>query len=121
SPSGDRLVAVGYVGLGGDWRPRAWTSTDGIHWALASIDEVAGSFAVSVAVAPDGSFIAVGRSGSAAAAWWSIDGSSWVRSPVTSLGSPAPQDAERMRTVVATAQGLFAGGSGGPELQAGHR
>jgi hypothetical protein len=125
SPSADRLVAVGYVGIAGDWRARAWTSTDGATWRLAAIDDHTLSFAVSVAAGPDGGFVAVGHIGPVAAAWRSSDGLTWTAASVDSLvmsdagGAPTsrtPDQAERMTAVVATPGGLLAGGSVGPEL-----
>jgi len=120
-----RLVAVGYVGLDGDWRARAWTSTDGRTWALAPIDDRTGSFAVSVAAAPNGTFVAVGRVGREAAAWTSRDGATWEVATVGSLvaggATRAPELAERMTVVISTSHGLLAGGSVGAELQGGHR
>jgi len=117
---GDRLVAVGYVGLEGRWRARAWSSSDGLSWTVHPIDERVGSFAVAIAVAPDGTFVAVGRAGREAAAWRSPDGVAWERSTVGSLvadGADRPASAaERMAAVLATADGLLAGGSAGPEL-----
>jgi len=125
SGSGDRLVAVGYVGIGGDWRARAWSSTDGRTWHLAVLDDRSASFAVAITVAPDGAFVAVGHVGSLAAAWRSADGRSWTAGRVASLvmaddggaaGSRAPEEAERMTAVLRTSTGLIAGGSVGPEL-----
>jgi hypothetical protein len=120
-----RLVAVGYVGLEGNWKARAWSSTDGLTWSLASIDERTGSFAVSVAAASDGTFVAVGRVGRVAAAWRSPDGTTWqqasVATLVTTTGLRPPDLAERMTVVVATPAGLLAGGSVGDELQGNHR
>ena len=132
SPSGDRLVAVGYVGIAGDWRARAWSSTDGIHWALVTIDDRSGSFAMAVAAAPGGGFAAVGRVGREAAGWRSDDGRTWSAATVGSLvmgddggavASRGPDDAERMTSIVSTPDGLIAGGSVGPEVtgQAGLR
>jgi hypothetical protein len=125
SPDGDRLVAVGYVGIGGDWRARAWTSTDGSTWRLVPMDDRSGSFALAVTTAPDGAFVAVGHVGLAAASWHSSDGASWTPGEVATLvmaedgGPPAsrpPDEAERMTTVLATPTGLLAGGSVGAEL-----
>jgi len=131
SADGGRLVAVGYVGIAGDWHARAWTSTDGMTWTLGSIDDRTASFAVSVATAPDGTFVAVGRAGREATAWRSTDGTAWTQATVDSLVStgtgtaarPArpPELAERMTVVVATSHGLVAGGSVGAELQGDRR
>ena len=130
SPGGDRLVAVGYGGLAGNWQALAWTSTDGVSWQLVSIDERIGSFAVAVAAAPGGGFAAVGRVGSVAAAWHSSDGQSWTAATVASLvmrdagGPPTSRtadQAERMTSVLGTTDGLLAGGSVGPELGGDHR
>ena len=130
--AGSRLVAVGYVGLAGAWHALAWTSEDGLAWTVRTLDPRPGSFAVAIAVAADGSFVAVGRVGRAAAAWHSPDGVAWSPSLVGSLvaggpGAPAgqgvaraPELAERMTTIAATPLGLVAGGSVGPELGARH-
>jgi hypothetical protein len=115
----DRLVAVGFSGIAGDWRARAWASTDGLSWKLATIDDRTGSFAVRVTANPTGGFVAVGRAGREAVAWVSSDGSSWRRASVGSLvasGEARPAaESERMTAVVATSSGLLAGGSVGPE------
>lgn len=114
---GDRLVAVGYTFVDGAWTADAWSSTDALHWSLAAIDRRPGSFAVSVAVAPSGAFVAVGRVGSAPAAWTSADGSAWMVADVRRLETGARAgEAERMTTVYPTPGGLLAGGSAGPEL-----
>ncbi|MBI3750340.1 MAG: hypothetical protein HY263_01625 [Chloroflexi bacterium] len=135
--SGQRLVAVGFVGIDGTWRADAWSSTDGRTWAVHPIDEASWTFAVAIAVAPDGTFVAVGRKDREAAAWRSPDGIAWTPATVGSLeategdatgsgttssatGSAAPtrplDQAERMTTIVSTDRGLVAGGSVGPEL-----
>jgi photosystem II stability/assembly factor-like uncharacterized protein len=111
----DRLVAVGYVGW--EWRPVAWTSTDGDHWALVEIGRpVPGdpAFAQAVADSPSGGLVAVGSSGHTAAAWTSVDGSAWTDHPIAVLGGP--DEWERMTAVAAGPAGLVAGGSVGPEL-----
>lgn len=124
--SGGRLAAVGYVGLDSVWRADAWSSSDGLAWAVHPIDGQDWTFAVAVAVAPDGTFVAVGRRGRAAAAWRSPDGVVWAPAVVGSLtattdgagavASRPPDQAERMTTILATDRGLLAGGSIGPEL-----
>lgn len=113
---GDRLVAVGYVGLRGSWTALAWTSDDADRWDLATIDPSPGSFAVSVAVgaSTDGRIVAVGRSGGSPVAWDSADGRNWERRSVPTLSEGA--EWERMVAVVPTAAGFLAGGSMGPEL-----
>ncbi len=113
--AGDRLVAVGYVGW--EWRPVAWTSTDGDRWALVEIGRPVPSdpsFAQAVAEMPSGGLVAVGSTGRTAVAWTSPDGAAWTSRPVTVLGGP--DDWERMTTVAAGPSGLLAGGSVGPEL-----
>ena len=137
--SGQRLVAVGFVGIGGTWRADAWSSSDGRTWAVHPIDEASWTFAVAVAVAPDGTFVAVGHKDREAAAWRSPDGVVWTPAVVGSLSStdgpqpggspgagssPAParplDQAERMTAIVTTDRGLVAGGSVGPELGERH-
>jgi hypothetical protein len=110
-PSGG-FVAVGYVPP--DWVPYSWTSRDGQSWAIHEIDAVPFTFPVSVAVGTDGTIVAVGRSGNRPVAWTSRDGISWMQRDVPMLGDASV--AERMTTVVATANGFVAGGSAGPEL-----
>ncbi len=114
---GERVVAVGYEGLAGEWRARAWSSSDGLSWRLASIDDRPGTFAVGIVRTPRDGFVAVGWAGADAAAWTSPDGVIWARSLIEREPrtiTPAP--AERMRAVVASSDGLVAGGSAGPEL-----
>jgi hypothetical protein len=114
---GDRLVAVGFTFNHDAWTADAWTSTDGLHWALAPLDARPGSFAVSVAARAGGGFVAVGRVGAEPAAWTSPDGSAWTPASVARLSAGARVgEPERMATVVATDHGLVAGGSAGPEL-----
>jgi hypothetical protein len=114
-PSG-ALVSVGYVYPG--WLPVAWTSPDGQAWSLEAIGSTENTFPVAMAVGSDGAVVAVGRSGSSPLAWTSSDGRDWQTHPVAILGDG--QVAERMTTVVATADGFLAGGSLGPELSDRH-
>jgi hypothetical protein len=113
--SGDRLVAVGYTAFEGAWTADAWTSMDGSHWSLAHIDGRSPSFAEAITSRGDGTFVAVGRVGSTAAAWASPDGIHWTSAEVTPAAT-GPRDAERMTSVITTAEGLVAAGSTGPEL-----
>jgi hypothetical protein len=117
---GDRLVAVGYTAIHGTWTADAWTSTDGRTWDLAAIDTAPASFGVAVAAAPEGGFVAVGRSGARAAAWTSPDGLTWIPADVeageSADGSAEDAAPDRMTTVVAGKKGFLAGGSAGPEL-----
>jgi hypothetical protein len=119
SVAADRLVAVGFTALHGVWTADAWTSGDGLHWTLASIDRRPGSFAEAVTTTADGAIVAVGRSGADPAAWISSDGKTWTATQVGRL-APAdlPAEPERMTTVLRTDFGLLAGGSAGPELGA---
>ena len=114
--AGDRLVAVGYVGINGAWTAIAWTSDDGDRWSVGSIDETPGSFAVSLAVGPDAGsrILAGGRSGKEPVTWDSTDGRIWARRTVPTLS--AGSEWERIVTVLATDSGFIAGGSAGPEL-----
>ncbi len=109
---GDRLVAVGSVGLRGSWSPVAWWSDDGDTWRLAAIAASPPAFAVAVAAAPDGGWVAVGREERRAAVWTSPDGLTWTASPVP----PAGAAAERMTSVTVVDGAYLAGGSAGPEL-----
>jgi hypothetical protein len=114
---GDRLVAVGYTFIAGAWTADAWTSTDALHWALATVDSRPGSFAVAVATAPAGGFLAVGRVADAPAAWTSPDGRTWQSAIVDRLTTGARVgEPERIASVIATRSGFLAGGSAGPEL-----
>jgi hypothetical protein len=114
--AGERLVAVGYVGIRGSWTAISWTSSDGERWDLGAIDDTPGSFAVSIVASPSGGgrVVAVGRSGSAPVAWDSPDGRTWTRRTVPTLGDGA--EWERIVTVLVTDTGFIAGGSVGPEL-----
>jgi hypothetical protein len=123
--SGNRLVAVGYVGFEGAWHALAWTSEDGLTWTVRDLDERAGSFAVAITTGADGTFVAVGRVGRLAASWRSPDGVVWSRSVVGSLVEAGatdrtPELAERMTAIATTLGGLLAGGSVGPELGERH-
>jgi hypothetical protein len=84
---------------------------------LSPIDARAGTFAEAIVALEDGSFAAVGRAGSDAVAWTSVDGRTWTRSTVGRLviGASAGEP-ERMATIATTPSGLVAGGSAGPEL-----
>ena len=109
---GGELVSVGSVYPG--WHPQAWTSSDAATWQLAEMGRTDFTFPVALAIAGDGSVVAVGRSGSLPLAWTSPDGSRWTPHPVTILGDGSI--AERMTAVVAAPDGFVAGGSVGPEL-----
>jgi hypothetical protein len=109
--TGTVYVSVGYVFP--DWHPIAWTSPDGDVWSLHSVGGGDFTFPVSVVVAPDGSLVAVGRSGKLPIAWTSSDGVAWSSHPVPTLGQAGV--AERMTTVTAAPDGYLAGGSVGPE------
>jgi hypothetical protein len=113
---GDRLVAVGYVGVRGVWTALAWTSDDGDRWDLATIDPSPASFAASISVGLGASrpIVAGGRSGGSPVAWDSADGRAWTRRMVPTLSNGA--EWERIVTVLATQAGFLAGGSAGPEL-----
>ena len=116
---GDRLVAVGYSATAdGTWTARAWSSTDGLHWALSTIDDRPGSFAEAVTVNAASILVAVGRVGSKPAAWTSGDGARWSPSTVERLGVGAVRAGEPERITVIWSRGreLLAGGSAGPEL-----
>ena len=106
------LVSVGYVYPG--WHPAAWTSVDGRAWELQEMGTTEFTFPVALTTGPDGTIVAVGRSGSAPIAWTSQDGRSWQPHGVAILGDG--KVAERMTTVVAVPGGYLAGGSVGPEL-----
>lgn len=106
------FAAVGYVPP--DWTPAAWTSPDGLTWSIHSIGTSGFTFPVSMAVAADGTAVAVGRSGKLPVAWTSADGADWQLHQVPRLeGSDV---AERMTSVAASDHGFVAGGSVGPEL-----
>lgn len=113
---GDVLVAVGFTYVNGAWTADSWTSTDALHWSLAPVDTRPFSFATGVAVRPHGGFVAVGRTGSEPAAWTSPDGRVWNVADVQRFDSSSTRLAERVVTVLATGEGLIAGGSVGPEL-----
>ena len=113
--SDGRLVAVGYVGW--EWRPVAWTSTDGDHWTLVEIGRVARgdpAFAMAVAPVPGGGVVAVGRSGRQPIAWTSTNGSSWAVHDVAVVDGAEAWD--RIGTLATGPLGILAGGSVGPEL-----
>ena len=109
-------VAVGYVYPG--WHPAAWTSPDAITWSLQDMGAEEFTFPVAAVSGPDGSIVAVGRSGSDPVAWTSPDGHRWTRHEVATLSKGSV--AERMTTVIATPDGFLAGGSAGPELADRH-
>jgi hypothetical protein len=114
---GHGFVSVGYAYPG--WHPVAWTSPDGVHWSIRVVGTTEFTFPVALAVGPDGTIVAVGRSGSKPVAWTSSDaGVSWSEHAVSILGDGTV--AERMTTVIATADGFVAGGSVGPELAERH-
>ncbi|HEX2626435.1 MAG TPA: hypothetical protein VHL56_05980 [Candidatus Limnocylindrales bacterium] len=110
--SGGGFAAIGYVPP--DWHPTAWTSDDGSTWTLRAMEDTPFTFPVSLARGSNGTLVAVGRSGSDPVAWTSPDGAVWTPREVPVLGTD--RTAERMTSVVATATGLVAGGSVGPEL-----
>ena len=113
--AGGRLVAVGYVGVGGVWTAIGWTSTDAEHWTLTSIDPTPASLAVAVAAIPQvGGFVAGGRVDRAPAIWTSADGSAWRRQSVPTLSNGT--EWERITAVLPTSDGFLAAGSVGPEL-----
>ena len=110
--AGGGFAAVGYVPP--DWHPTGWTSEDGATWTLRPIEDTAFTFPMSLARGPDGTLVAVGRSGRAPAAWTSSDGVAWARHDVNVLGRDGTP--ERMTSVAAGPAGFVAGGSVGPEL-----
>ncbi len=114
---GGGFVAVGYVPP--DWQPVAWTSATGdtwtIHSALGASDY---TFPVALARGPDGTVVAVGRSGKVPVAWTTVDGLTWDRHGVEILGDDGVP--ERITTVAAGREGFVAGGSVGPELAERH-
>lgn len=112
--TGDGLTAVGYVGIDGVWTAIAWRSGDGGRWTLESIDDAPASFAVSVAADPrTGRVYAAGRSGPDPVVW-AATGGGWTRTGIPTLSGGAER--ERAVAIVATRDGLLAGGSAGPEL-----
>ncbi len=70
---GSRLVAVGETNNGAI---ASWVSTDGRTW-IRNISDLDGSMHGVTAGGPG--FVAVGRSGTAAAVWGSLDGLRWTR------------------------------------------
>lgn len=109
---GGGFVAIGYVPP--DWQPVAWTSADGDTWSIHTIEATDFTFPVALTAGPDGTIVAVGRSGTAPAAWTTSDGVAWQRHPVPVSGDGGV--AERMTAVAAGPEGFVAGGSAGPEL-----
>ena len=110
-PDGGAL-ALGYVPP--DWTPAAWTSPDGLTWALHSMGSTDFTIPVGLASARDGSAVAVGRSRKLPMAWTTRDGVAWASHRVPVLGTAGV--AERMTCVVAGPSGFVAGGSVGPEI-----
>ena len=114
---GGGFVSIGYAYPG--WHPVAWTSPDGDHWSVRDMGSTEFTFPVAMAIGPDETIVAVGRSGSRPVAWTSSDGGeSWSEHDVPTLGDGTV--AERMTTVIATGDGFIAGGSAGPELAERH-
>ena len=112
--TGDGLTAVGYVGIDGVWTAIAWRSGDGGRWTLESIDDAPASFAVAVAAdLRTGRVYAAGRSGPDPVVW-AATGGGWTRAGIPTLSGGAER--ERAVAIVATRDGLLAGGSVGPEL-----
>ena len=111
----------GYVSVGYSpptFEAVAWTSADGLAWAFHEIETTEVTFPESLAAGPDGTVVAVGRSGRLPVAWTTRDGSAWERHDIARLGTDGT--AERM-TAVAFGNGRFvAGGSVGPELADRH-
>jgi hypothetical protein len=86
--AGEQFVAVGQANLG--QTAASWISPTGQTWQAAPSDPtLAGGIMRSVAVAPDGSIVAVGNLAGGATAWTSSDGLSW-----TSVGLPGGGSAE---------------------------
>jgi hypothetical protein len=110
-PTGD-LVSIGYVYP--QLHPIAWTSSDGETWSLRDMGTTPHTLPAAMAIGSTGTVVAVGSSASAPLAWTSADGRTWQAHTVAILGEE--QIAERMTTVLATADGYLAGGSVGPEL-----
>jgi hypothetical protein len=110
--AGGGYAVIGYVPP--DWHPTAWTSEDGSTWTLRAIEATSFTFPVALARGPDGTLVAVGRSGSAPVAWTSPDGVTWSRHDVPVLGRDGT--AERMTSLAVGPDGFVAGGSVGPEL-----
>src|SRR5690349_22196 len=82
---GGGFVSVGYAYPG--WHPVAWTSPDGDHWSVRQMGSTEFTFPVAMAIGPDGTIVAVGRSGSLPVAWTSSDsGASWSEHGVPTLG-----------------------------------
>ena len=67
-------------------------SDDGLSWQEATFEDPWGSTVYDV-IAVDGGFVAAGQSGSAAAAWTSVDGASWQRADVDPTARQWPQSA----------------------------
>jgi hypothetical protein len=109
------LVAVGYVGIDGEWTALAWHSMDAKHWSLQPIEDAPASFAVAVAVGPAAPrAYAAGRSGPLPVVWAAGADGAWIRQELPTLGDEAAW--ERATAIVATGDGLLVGGSVGPEL-----
>jgi hypothetical protein len=109
---GGGFVAVGYVPP--DWQPVSWTSTTGDTWTIHSMGTSDFTFPVALASGPDGTVVAVGRSGRAPVSWTTTDGVAWKEHSVPVLGDDGA--AERITTVAEGREGFVAGGSVGPEL-----
>jgi len=107
--SGDTVVAVGLGPRGA----AAWSmGPDGIWRRAPDIPSFQGSEMRDVVASPPG-FVAVGQHGDQAAAWTSVDGTSWNLASVEPAGAtPDSDDGSFMARVTAGPRGLIAVGPG---------
>jgi hypothetical protein len=109
----DSLVAFhgGFLALGHDQPPSqaaAWASGDASTWRRVATLPAPDASIISAAVTEgDGTVLAVGESGGAAAVWRSDDGATWT---LTTLPAPGIGATEWLTSVAASSDGLVAGG-----------
>lgn len=101
-----RFVVVGDSSDVEEAGPPVYWSDDGVDWHAPTTGNGPDSVNVTDVIATDGGLLAVGVGADGTAAWRSVDGESWVESPVASAAAGAAQ----LWGITATRFGYFAWG-----------
>lgn len=104
------FVAGGFLETATGPMAAAWSSPDGLRWALVGGFPTGDGTLVRAVAAGERGLVAVGADGPRAAAWHSADGRTWQRSSSAAMSVSGPAE---VTTVLTTPTGFVAAGRAG--------